>query len=203
MFQALGPCEVHLSGQAPSVLSGGCEKQVILTLCVACGPALRPQSRRLPVWLVGGCTLLGLCRWAGPWPSLRGQHSRTVQRVTWASACDGHPRTDLCLAQAGLPSAPFSICPVLPKSLSVTLGHHSLCDGRAVGDIWTHSDTTVCFSHLCSPGAPAWLPPSRVWPSGPALSREVASGPGDLPAPPGFPVTSAVCFWALGCGDQS
>lgn len=33
--------------------------------------------------LVGRCTLLGLCRWGGPWPSLRGQHSRTVQRVTW------------------------------------------------------------------------------------------------------------------------
>lgn len=43
--------------------------------------------------LVGGCTLLGLCRWGGPWPSLRGQHSRTVQRVTWTPQNRSHEQT--------------------------------------------------------------------------------------------------------------
>ena len=195
--------DVRLSGlvKFSVVRHPGCYKEdmetVTLYLGVAHGPALRLQSCWLPMWArlasmhveaswsvlprsglgplsVGGCnpSVVGICELCG------GSHG-PVQKDTPEGACAHLGWAAFCLASLSVPRflnlslSLSSLVPCLPS-----------CDGPAVGDVWTPSDITVCFSRLCSPGALVWPPPLGC--GGPILSLEVASGQGS-PHPMGAP----------------
>lgn len=144
---------------------------------VLLGSGLGPPS-------VGGCSpsVVGICELCG------GSRGHVVDTSEGACA----PGLG-CL----LPSS--SICPKVPKSLSVfqlsLIPRLPSCNGPAVGDVWTPSDIAVCFSCLCSPGA---LRCGRHALRGSILSLEVALGQGN-PLPLGAP-SPLQCFWALDCG---